>query len=168
MTEISSRKNPSFDKFIKITFSFFVLLQVCLLLHAWQFLHKKSCSSFFCLIQGCYAIFLFRMVIGFWFYYFFMLHIMPILSQILQKKSIFLLDFGLSLLTSLQFILDGAGFYKPTIPQSPPSHLQDYSTCNNARLEFSTILFQALVQMNSAWKIVSIAGGLNPGPLLLP
>ncbi len=32
-----------------------------------------------------------------------------------------------------------AGFYKPTIPQSPPSLLQDYSTCNNARLEFSTV-----------------------------
>ncbi len=31
-----------------------------------------------------------------------------------------------------------AGLYKPTIPQSPPSHLQDYSICNNARFEFST------------------------------
>jgi WD40 repeat protein len=51
-----------------------------------------------------------------------------------------LLDFGLSRLTSLQFIqYHVAEFYKPTIPQSPPSHLQDYSTCNNARLEFSTI-----------------------------
>jgi hypothetical protein len=50
----------------------------------------------------------------------------------------FLLDFGLSQLTSLQFIhCHVAGFYKPTIPQSPPSHLQDYSICNNARLEFS-------------------------------
>ena len=49
----------------------------------------------------------------------------------------FLLDFGLSRLTSLQFIqYHAAGFYKPTIPQSPPSHLQDYSICNNARLEF--------------------------------
>jgi hypothetical protein len=52
----------------------------------------------------------------------------------------FLLDFGLSWLTSLQFIqYHVAGFYKPTVPQSPPSHLQDYSTCNNARIEFSTI-----------------------------
>jgi hypothetical protein len=51
-----------------------------------------------------------------------------------------LLDFGLSRLTSLQFLqYQVAGFYKPTIPQSPPSHLQDYSICNNARLEFSTI-----------------------------
>ena len=52
---------------------------------------------------------------------------------------IFFLDFGLSQLTSLQFIhCHVAGFYKPAIPQSPPSHLQDYSICNNARLEFST------------------------------
>ncbi len=51
-----------------------------------------------------------------------------------------LLDFGLSRLTSLQFIqYYVAGFYMPTIPQSPPSYFQDYSTCNNARLEFSTI-----------------------------
>jgi len=49
-----------------------------------------------------------------------------------------LLDFGLSqLTTSLQFILyHVAGFYKPTIPPI----LQDYSICNNARLEFSTNL----------------------------
>ncbi len=45
----------------------------------------------------------------------------------------FLLDFGLNPLTSLQFIqYHVAGFYKPTIPQSPPSHLRDYSTCNYA------------------------------------
>jgi hypothetical protein len=40
-------------------------------------------------------------------------------------------------LTIIQYHV--AVFYKPTIPQSPPSHLRDYSTCNNARLEFSTI-----------------------------
>ena len=41
--------------------------------------------------------------------------------------------------TSLQFILcQVAGFYESTIPQSPPSHLRDYTTCNNARFEFST------------------------------
>jgi hypothetical protein len=35
--------------------------------------------------------------------------------------------------------------------------LQDYSTCNNARLEFfPQFLFQALIQMNGAWKMVSI------------
>jgi hypothetical protein len=60
--------------------------------------------------------------------------------------------FGLSRLTSLQFILcHVAGFYKLTIPQSPPSHLQDNSTCNNARLEFfHKFLFQPLIQMNGA------------------
>jgi hypothetical protein len=45
-------------------------------------------------------------------------------------------DFGLSQLTNLQFILyDVAGFYKPTISQSPPSYLQDYSICNSASLK---------------------------------
>ncbi len=49
-----------------------------------------------------------------------------------------LLDFGLSRLTSLQFIQNHvAGFYKPTNPQSPPSHLQDYSICQVS--VFSTI-----------------------------
>jgi hypothetical protein len=56
------------------------------------------------------------------------------------------LAFGLSQLASCFcycysycFILyHVAGFYKPTIPQSLPSHFQDYSICNNARLEFST------------------------------
>jgi hypothetical protein len=57
----------------------------------------------------------------------------------------FLLDFGLSRLESLQFIqYHVAGFYKPTIPQSPPSLLQDYSTCNNARLVFSTMFCSKL------------------------
>ena len=57
----------------------------------------------------------------------------------------FLLDFGLSRVTSLQFIqYHVAGFYKLTIPQSPPSLLQDYSTCNNARLEFSTMFCSKL------------------------
>jgi hypothetical protein len=60
-------------------------------------------------------------------------------------------DFGLSWLTSLHFILcHVAGFYKLTICQSPPSHLRDYSTCNNARLKFTQFLFQALIQMNWA------------------
>jgi hypothetical protein len=48
-------------------------------------------------------------------------------------------DFALSQLTSLQLCLyHVAVFNKPTVPQSPPSHLQDYSISNNARLEFST------------------------------
>ena len=42
------------------------------------------------------------------------------------KNVFFWLDFGLSRLTSLQFILcHVAGFYKPTIPQSSHSHLWD-------------------------------------------
>jgi hypothetical protein len=58
----------------------------------------------------------------------------------------FFLDFGLSRLTSLQFIqYQVAGFYKPTIPQSPPSNLRDYSTCNNA----SKFLLFCLVQTSS-------------------
>ena len=48
-------------------------------------------------------------------------------------------------------------FYKPTIPQYPPSHLQDYSTCNSARLIFCpTLSFHALIQVNGAWKMVSV------------
>ena len=43
---------------------------------------------------------------------------------------------SLSQLTSSYFILShGAGFYNPTIPQYPPSHLYDYSSCNSARLD---------------------------------
>ncbi len=37
-----------------------------------------------------------------------------------------------------------AGFYKLKLSQSPPSHLQDYSICNNARLEFSTIFVPSI------------------------
>jgi hypothetical protein len=65
------------------------------------------------------------------------------------------LDFGLSWLTSLQFIqYHVAGFYKPTIPQSPPSHLRDYSTCNNAKLEF---FHKFCSKLWSKW-MVSIVG----------
>ncbi len=64
------------------------------------------------------------------------------LMELMTWKFVFwvfvLLDFGLSRLTSLQFIqYHVAGFYKPTIPQSSPFHLQDYSTCNNARFEMT-------------------------------
>ena len=77
-----------------------------------------------------------------------------------------LLDFGLSLLTSLQFIqYHVAGFYKPNFPQSPPSHLQDYSTCNNARLEFSTIIVPSFDPNEWCLKNGLHSGGLNPGPL---
>ncbi len=78
----------------------------------------------------------------------------------------FVLDFGLSWLTSLQFIqYNVAGFYKPTIPQSPPSHLQDYSTCNNARLESSTIFVPSFDPNEWCLKNGLHSGGLNPGPL---
>ena len=77
----------------------------------------------------------------------------------------FLLDFDLSRLTSLQFIhYHLAGFYKPTIPQSPPSHLWDYSTCNNARLEFSTIFVPSFDPNEWSVKNGLHSGGLNPGP----
>ena len=79
---------------------------------------------------------------------------------------IFLLDSGLSRLTSLQFIqYHVAGFYNPTIPQSPPSHLQDYSICNNARLEFSTIFVPSFDPNEWCLKNGLHSGGLNPGPL---
>jgi hypothetical protein len=78
----------------------------------------------------------------------------------------FCLDFGLSRLKSLQFIqYHVAGFYKPTIPQSPPSHLQDYSICNNARLEFSTIFVPSFDPNEWCLKNGLHSGGLNPGPL---
>ncbi len=79
----------------------------------------------------------------------------------------FLLNFGLSWLTSSQFIqYHVAGFYKPTtIPQSPPSHLLDYSTCNNARLEFSTIFVPSFDPNEWCLKNGLHSGGLNPGPL---
>jgi hypothetical protein len=75
----------------------------------------------------------------------------PKADKKLNNNIFFLLDLGLNRLTSLQFIqYHVAGFYKPTTPQSPPSHLQDNSTCNNARFEFSKILLLALIQMNGA------------------
>jgi hypothetical protein len=58
-----------------------------------------------------------------------------------DQKSLYYFFSFFGLWTSLQFILCSvAGFYKLTIPKSPPSYLQDYIICNNARLEFSTIL----------------------------
>ena len=80
----------------------------------------------------------------------------------------FFFDFGLSGLTNLQYIqYHVAGFYKPTIPQSPPSHLRDYSTCNNARLEFSTIFVPSFDPNEWCLKNGLHSGGLNPGPLSL-
>jgi hypothetical protein len=78
----------------------------------------------------------------------------------------FVFDFGLSRLTSLQFIqYHVAGFYKPTIPQSPPSHLRDYSTCNNARSEFSTIFVPSFDPNEWCQNKGVHSVGLNPGPL---
>ena len=77
----------------------------------------------------------------------------------------FLGDFGLSQLTSLQFIhCHVAGFYKPTIPQSPPSHLQDYSICNNARLEFSTNFVPSFDPIEWCLKNGLHSGGSNSQP----
>ncbi len=56
-------------------------------------------------------------------------------------------------------------FYKPTFPQSSPSHLQDYSICNNARLEFSTIFVPSFDPNEWCLKNGLHSGGLNPGPL---
>ena len=78
----------------------------------------------------------------------------------------FFLYFGPSGLTSIQLIqYHGAGFYKPTIPQSPPSNLRDYSTCNNARLEFSTIFAPSFDPNEWCLKNGLQSGGFNPGPL---
>jgi hypothetical protein len=71
----------------------------------------------------------------------------------------FLLNFGLS--RFIQYHI--AGFDEPTIPQSPPSHLLDYSTCNNARLEFSTV--PSFDPNDWCLKNGLHSGGLNPGPL---
>jgi hypothetical protein len=58
-----------------------------------------------------------------------------------------------------------AGFYKPTIPQSPPSHLRDYSTCNNSRLEFSTIFVPSFDPNEWCLKNGLHSRGLSPGLL---
>jgi hypothetical protein len=61
--------------------------------------------------------------------------------------------------------LQAAGFYEPTISQIPPSHLRDYSTCNNSRLEFSTIFVPSFDPNEWCLKNGHYSGGLNPGPL---
>ncbi len=87
------------------------------------------------------------------------------LANSLYQPSFFWV-FGLSRLTSSQFIQWYVpGFYEPTIPQSPPSHLQAYSTWNNARLEFSTIFVPSFDPNEWCLKNSLLSGGLNPGPL---
>ncbi len=88
------------------------------------------------------------------------------IGQVRLGSLVFLLAFGLSQLTSLQFILyHVAGFYKPTIPQSPPSHLQDHSICNNARLEFSTNIVPNFDPNELGLKNGLHSGSSNQGPL---
>ena len=81
-----------------------------------------------------------------------------------KRKSFFY--FGLSRLTSLQFIqYHVAGFCKPNIPQSPPSHLWDNSTFNNARLDFSTIFVLSFDPDEWCLKNGFHSGGLSSRPL---
>ncbi len=69
------------------------------------------------------------------------------------------LDFGLTQLTSLQFIVyHVAGFYKPTIPQSPPSICRITAY---ARLDFVPSFDPNEVCLKNGLH----SGGLNPGPL---
>ncbi len=89
--------------------------------------------------------------IFFIFFYFFFVVVVGLWSQLAK---------------SLQFIqYHVAGFYKLTIPQSPPSSLRDYRTCNNARLEFSTIFVPSFDPNEWCRKNGLHSGGLNPGPL---
>jgi hypothetical protein len=62
------------------------------------------------------------------------------------------LDFGQSWLTSLQFIqYHVAGFYKLTIPQSPPFHFAGLKHMQQWQVRvFPKFLFQALIPMNGA------------------
>ncbi len=81
----------------------------------------------------------------------------------------FLGDFGLSQLTSLQSIhCHVAGFYKPTIPQSPPSHLQDYSLLNMSATmpgkSFPTNFVPSFNPIEWCLKNGLHSGGTNPQP----
>ncbi len=88
-----------------------------------------------------------------------------LVHSLITSKSFFW-GFGISQLTRLQFIhYHVARFYKPTIPQRPPSHLRDYSICNNARLIFTWFLIQAFDPNEWGLKNGFHSWGLNPGPL---
>ncbi len=83
-----------------------------------------------------------------------------------QKSESLFFYFGLSRLTSLQFIqYHVAGFCKLNIPQSPPSYLWDDSTFNNARLDFSTIFVLSFDPDEWCLKNGFHNGGLNSRPL---
>ena len=78
------------------------------------------------------------------------------------------LNFGLGQLKSFMFILRYVAIScKPTILKAHPpiSGIKAHGT-TQSRLEHSFISFwsKVLIQMNSAWKIVSSVGHLNPGP----
>ena len=83
-------------------------------------------------------------------------------ASIKQRLKFFLWDIGLSWLMSSHFIQyhHGAGFYKPKVTQYPPSHLQDYSTCNSARLEFPTVCIHAFDP--NEWCMKNDLSDLNP------
>ncbi len=70
-----------------------------------------------------------------------------------------------SLVVGVSFRGNVAGFYKPTIPKSQLSHLQDYSTCKNARFEFSTIFVPSFDSNEWCLKNGLQSGGLNSGPV---
>ena len=73
-------------------------------------------------------------------------------------------DIGLIQLTSSHFILNhGAGFYKPSIPQYPPSHLQDYSTCQVIFLSY--FKFPCFDPSEWCMKNGLLSGDSNPRPL---
>jgi hypothetical protein len=97
------------------------------------------------------------------------LYVMPIvllILDILYTNNSFFVFFGLWSQLADKLTIHVAGFYKPTIPQSPPPpHLRDYSTCNNATLEFSTIFASSFDPNEWCLKNGLHSGGLNPGPL---
>jgi hypothetical protein len=66
----------------------------------------------------------------------------------------------------LHFILScEAGFLWANHPQSPPSLLQDYSICYNARLISNQFLLQVFDPNEWCLKNGLLSGGLNPRPL---
>ena len=58
-----------------------------------------------------------------------------------------------------------ARFYKPIISKYPPSHSQDYRTCNSVRLDFSFSFFPMLWSKWLVHKNGHLSGGSNPRPL---
>ena len=89
--------------------------------------------------------------------------VIRILSSVVIKnvgKRHFLRDIGLIQVTSFHYLLPGAGFYKSNVSQYPPSHLQDYSTCNCTSLSIS-----CHVSIQCCMKNDLLSGDSNPRPL---